>query len=190
MDIIPHVSSPSSFTLDDFIAQMNQVQKLGPMSKLMTVIPGMCDMLDQVIMTQDDLAGDLARMRAMYNSMTPAERADPASITAPRRHRIARGAGVPVAAVSKFLLDFDQSRAIMAAVGHTGVTGRILRPRDTISPKLTLGLVTHHRHHRDPSHVHKDPRPRHPALAAFLLAVALTLATAALLFTFLNAARR
>src|SRR4051795_199719 len=85
-----------TFTLEDFIAQMGQVKKLGPMGKVMGMIPGMKDMLKQVNMQEGDIERSLNRMRAMYDSMTPAERKNPDVIEHGRRRRIAKGAGCDV----------------------------------------------------------------------------------------------
>src|SRR5690242_15256089 len=105
------------FTLDDFVAQMARVRKLGPMGKVMGMIPGMGEVLRQVAMKEADIERELGRMRAMYDAMTPAERHAPESIDAGRRRRIAAGAGVTVRDVCKFIADFEQSRAVMATVG-------------------------------------------------------------------------
>src|SRR5437763_3525 len=113
-----------TFTLEDFMAQMAQVKKLGPMGKVMGMIPGMGDMLKQVNMKEGDIEKSLNRMRAMYDSMTLAERKKPDMIEHGRRRRIARGAGVDSGEVSKFIKDFEQSRDMMRAVGSMGVMGR------------------------------------------------------------------
>src|SRR3954464_9774707 len=83
-----------TFTLEDFMAQMSQVKKLGPMGKVMGMIPGMGDMMKQVKMNEGDIEKSLKRMQAMYQSMTTAERKKPDLIEHGRRRRIARGAGV------------------------------------------------------------------------------------------------
>jgi signal recognition particle subunit SRP54 len=113
-----------TFTLEDFMAQMGQVKKLGPMGKVMGMIPGMGDMMKQVKMNEGDIERSLGRMRAMYDSMTLAERKKPEIIEHGRRRRIARGAGVDTGEVSKFIKDFEQSRDMMRAVGSMGVMGR------------------------------------------------------------------
>src|SRR3954468_6725681 len=110
-----------TFTLEDFMAQMAQVKKLGPMGKVMGMIPGMGDMMKQVNMKEGDIERSLQRMRAMYDSMTLAERKKPELIEHGRRRRIARGAGVDTAEISKFIKDFQQSRDMMRAVGSMGV---------------------------------------------------------------------
>jgi signal recognition particle subunit SRP54 len=113
-----------TFTLEDFMAQMGQVKKLGPMGKVMGMIPGMGDMMKQVKMNEGDIEASLGRMRAMYDSMTVKERVKPDLIDHGRRRRIARGAGVDPSEVSKFLKDFAQSRDMMRAVGSMGVMGK------------------------------------------------------------------
>jgi signal recognition particle subunit SRP54 len=112
------------FTLEDFMAQMAQVKKLGPMGKVMSMIPGMGDMMKQVNMKEGDIEKSLGRMRAMYDSMTLEERKKPEVIEHGRRRRIARGAGVDTGEVSKFIKDFEQSRDMMRAVGSMGVMGK------------------------------------------------------------------
>jgi signal recognition particle subunit SRP54 len=113
-----------TFTLEDFMAQMSQVKKLGPMGKVMGMIPGMGDMMKQVKMNEGDIEKSLKRMQAMYHSMTTAERKKPDLIEHGRRRRIARGAGVDTGEVSKFIKDFEQSRDMMRAVGSMGVMGK------------------------------------------------------------------
>jgi signal recognition particle subunit SRP54 len=113
-----------TFTLEDFMAQMAQVKKMGPMGKVMGMIPGMGDMMKQVNMKEGDIEKSLKRMQAMYQSMTTAERKKPDLIEHGRRRRIARGAGVDTGEVSKFIKDFEQSRDMMRAVGSMGVMGK------------------------------------------------------------------
>src|SRR5881227_1114173 len=65
------------FSLEDFMSQMKQVNRMGPMGKVMGMIPGMGDMMKQVKMNEGDIERSLGRMRAMYDSMTLAERKKP-----------------------------------------------------------------------------------------------------------------
>jgi signal recognition particle GTPase len=145
---------PGDFTLDDFMEQMSQVRKLGPMGKVMGMIPGMREMMEQVKMTEGEIERSLRRMRAMYDSMTPGERARPEGIDAGRRQRIARGAGCGLGEVAKLIADFEQSREMMRAVGRMGVIGKMRLQRawdDSV-----LGLVTEERRDRDPSFVYSE----------------------------------
>jgi signal recognition particle GTPase len=161
------------FTLDDFMAQMAQVKKLGPMGKIMGMIPGMGDMMKQVNMKEGDIEKALAAMSAIYNSMTPSERSDPACIAHERRKRIAHGAGVATTDVIKFIKDFQQSRDMMAAVGSMGICGKF---RQMARPTRVVGLVTHNRFQRDPSMTEPTlPTPAPWRLTAVLLALAFIL---------------
>src|SRR5918999_3724288 len=65
------------FTLDDFMSQLGQVQKLGPMSKVMEMIPGMNQMTKQMNMGEGEVEGQMGRMKAIYHSMTKKERLKP-----------------------------------------------------------------------------------------------------------------
>ncbi len=155
------------------MAQMAQVKKLGPMGKVMGMIPGMGDLIKQINMTEGDIEKALVTMCAMYDSMTPSERSDPDCIAHERRKRIAKGAGVDIADVIKFIKDFQQSREMMAAVGSMGTSGKF---RQMARPTRVLGLVTHDRFQRDPSMIEPtSPTPAPWRLTALLLAaIALT----------------
>src|SRR4029453_17585428 len=91
------------FTLDDFMAQMGQVKKLGPMGKVMGMIPGMSELTKNMGMNEGDVEGQMGRMRAIYDSMNRKERADTDLLDGNRRRRIARGAGVELNEVSQLV---------------------------------------------------------------------------------------
>jgi signal recognition particle subunit SRP54 len=130
-----------NFTLDDFMAQMGQVGKLGPMKKVMGMIPGMGDMMKTYQMHEGDIEQQMKGFKAMYQSMTPAERKKPEMIDHGRRRRIARGAGVDSHAVSSFIKQFEQARDMMRAVGSMGIMGRFKLMRAMASGKLNnLGM--------------------------------------------------
>jgi signal recognition particle subunit SRP54 len=120
------------FTLDDFMNQMSQVKKLGPMGKIMGMIPGMSELQKQMNMQEGDVEKQMTRMRAIYDSMNRAERKNPDVIDGPRRRRIASGAGVQVSEVGQFIKQFEMSRDMMRAVGGMGMMGRL---------KLMKGLM-------------------------------------------------
>src|SRR5437016_2658434 len=86
-----------TFTLDDFMAQMTQIRKLGPMGKIMGMIPGMSQLTQQMNMKEGDIENQMGRMQAIYNSMNGKERKNTDVLDGNRRRRIARGAGVEVA---------------------------------------------------------------------------------------------
>ena len=113
------------FTLEDFMGQMKQVNRLGPMSKVMGMIPGMSQLTQQLNMGDGDMEKQMGRMRAIYDSMNRKERHKPELLDGPRRRRIARGAGVQVTDVSNFMKQFQMSRDMMRAVGGMGMMGKL-----------------------------------------------------------------
>ncbi len=106
-----------TLTLDDFMAQMAQINKLGSMGKIMSMIPGMRELSQEVAKNSDEVEGQMVRMRAIYHSMTHKERQNVELIDHGRRRRIARGAGVESHHVNQFLKQFDTARSMMRAVG-------------------------------------------------------------------------
>jgi signal recognition particle subunit SRP54 len=125
------------FTLDDFIAQMSQVKKLGPIGKVMGMIPGMSEMTKQVNMNDGDVEREMGRMHAIYNSMTRVERKKPELLDGMRRRRIATGAGVEVQEVGKFMKQFETSRDMMRAVGGMGMVGKMKLMKNLMSGNLS-----------------------------------------------------
>ncbi len=113
------------FTLDDFMSQMSQVKKLGPMGKVMNMIPGMSELSKNVNMGEGEVESQMGRMRAIYDSMTKNERKKPAVLDGARRRRVARGAGVGLNEVGQFIKQFETTRDMMRAVGGMGLMGRL-----------------------------------------------------------------
>jgi signal recognition particle subunit SRP54 len=104
------------FTLDDFLDQMQQIKKMGPLSGLVGMLPGVPkEMRDAQI---DDR--EIARVEGIIRSMTPAERADPDLIDASRRNRIATGSGVQPAQVSELVKQFKEVSKMMKRMGGMG----------------------------------------------------------------------
>jgi signal recognition particle subunit SRP54 len=101
------------FTLEDFLQQMRQVRKMGPLTNLMGMMPGMGKAMKEIRSQNMDEA-ELDRLEAIILSMTPAERARPETIDGSRRKRIARGSGTTVAAVNQLVKQFGQMRKMMA----------------------------------------------------------------------------
>jgi signal recognition particle subunit SRP54 len=129
------------FTLDDFMSQMGQVKKLGPMSKVMGMIPGMSQMTKQMNMGEGDVESQMGRMRAIYDSMNQKERKNPDLLDATRRRRIARGAGVQLNEVGQFMKQFEMSRDMMRAVGSMGMMGKMKLMKAMMSGNLSgLGM--------------------------------------------------
>jgi signal recognition particle subunit SRP54 len=129
------------FTLDDFMSQMGQINKLGPMSKVMGMIPGMSELTKQAGMGDGDVERQMGRMRAIYDSMSKKERAKPDLLDGPRRRRIAQGAGVGLNEVGQFMKQFQSSRDMMRAVGGAGVMGKLKLMKQLMSGNLAnLGM--------------------------------------------------
>lgn len=107
-------------TLEDFMSQMEQVRKLGPMTKIMGMVPGMGQLTRDLNLNDGMMEGQMKRMRAIYDSMTPAEREDVSEIQHSRRRRIAQGAGVQPPEVGQFIKQFETARDMMRAYGTGG----------------------------------------------------------------------
>jgi len=103
------------FTLEDFLVQMRQVRKMGPLSNVLGMMPGMGKAMKQVRQADMD-DRELDRVEAIILSMTPAERANPDLINGSRRKRIARGSGTTVQAVNQLVKQFGQMRKMMASL--------------------------------------------------------------------------
>jgi signal recognition particle subunit SRP54 len=101
------------FTLEDFLQQMRQVRRMGPLSGLMGLMPGMGKAAKELRNVNMD-EGELDRIEAIILSMTPAERANPSVIDGSRRRRIARGSGTTVTAVNQLIKQFGQMRKLLA----------------------------------------------------------------------------
>jgi signal recognition particle subunit SRP54 len=112
------------FTLDDFRKQLSQITKLGPLQKVMGMIPGMSnlgDALDNV-----DPEQDLKRLFGIIDSMTAAERQQPTKvIDQARRRRIAAGAGVEPHEVNDLVKQFDAMAQMMTSMAGKGVRERM-----------------------------------------------------------------
>jgi signal recognition particle subunit SRP54 len=101
----------NQFTLEDFLQQMKQVRKMGPISGLLGMLPGMGAMKQLKNAEVDE--SELDRVEAIILSMTPEERANPALIKGSRRKRIANGSGTKVQHVNQLVKQFDQMRKMM-----------------------------------------------------------------------------
>ncbi len=99
-----------TFTLDDFLKQIQQVRNMGPIGNLMKMIPGMGGAAAQMGNVDER---EIDRLQAIIQSMTPWERANPESIKGSRRKRIAAGSGTTVQAVNQLVKQFGQMRKLM-----------------------------------------------------------------------------
>jgi signal recognition particle subunit SRP54 len=110
-----------TFTLDDFMAQLNQVRKMGSLGGLMKLMPGVTKEMRNAASNVDD--AELNKVEAIIRSMTPRERREPASIDGSRRNRIANGSGTNVKAVNQLLKQFTEMRKMMKQMGTGNLAG-------------------------------------------------------------------
>lgn len=108
---------PKEFTLDDFLSQMEQVRKMGSISKLLGMLPGMGQIKDQIANLDER---DVDRTAAIIKSMTPAERQDPTILNGSRRVRVAKGSGTEVSAVKSLVERFFEARKMMSRMAQGG----------------------------------------------------------------------
>jgi signal recognition particle subunit SRP54 len=108
--------SKQSFTLEDFLDQLNQIKKMGPLSQIMGMIPGTAKLPAGLEM--DD--GALVRVEAIIHSMTLEERRKPQLINGSRRKRIARGSGSTVQDVNRLLRQFQNMQKMMKQMNRFG----------------------------------------------------------------------
>jgi len=117
----------SEFTLEDFLEQIQQLKKMGPLEDLVGMLPGVPK--EALAQIRPD-AGKFRRFEAILQSMTPRERRSPRVIDGSRRRRIAAGSGTRVSDVNQLLKEFDQARTLMKRMKHgprglAGLRGRM-----------------------------------------------------------------
>jgi signal recognition particle subunit SRP54 len=119
------------FTLDDFLEQLQAVRKMGPIANVLSMMPGMAQMKDQLAEVDDK---HLDKVTAIIRSMTPAERANPKILNGSRRARIAAGSGNEVTDVNQLLNRFNDAQKMMKQMGGMmGLPGG--KRKGTKSPK-------------------------------------------------------
>ena len=106
------------FTLEDFLTQMKQVRRMGPLQNVLGLMPGMGGKAMKQLRQVDMDERELDRLEAIILSMTPAERADPTLIDGSRRKRIAQGSGTTVQAVNQLVKQFAQMRKMMGQIAR------------------------------------------------------------------------
>jgi signal recognition particle subunit SRP54 len=110
------------FDLEDFLDQLKEVKKLGPLSQLLDMIPGMARLSDDL--TPDVTDRQITVIEAVISSMTMEERRHPRIINASRKRRIARGSGTTVQDVNDLLSQFRQMQRMMKQLSGAGRRGR------------------------------------------------------------------
>jgi len=117
------------FTLDDFRNMLGQTKKLGPLNKIMGLIPGMGNLTE--MMGQVDADGDMKRIGGIIDAMTAAERRNPSRIVdQSRRRRIAAGAGVEPHEVNELVKQFDGMASMMKEMAGLGVRDRFKKMQE------------------------------------------------------------
>ncbi len=110
--------------LEDFLEQLQQIKKMGPLEQVISMLPGVGNKLPAGMQIDDK---QLARPEAIIRSMTPKERKNPSIINASRRQRIANGAGVRVQDVNALLKQFEQMRQMMKQFNSPKMKKRLKR---------------------------------------------------------------
>jgi signal recognition particle subunit SRP54 len=103
------------FTLDDFLMQLREMKKMGPLENLVGLLPGGADMMKGADLSKGEK--EFRRMEGILCAMTPVERKTPQLLNAKRRQRIAKGSGVNVAEVNNVLRRFDEMKEMMKKLG-------------------------------------------------------------------------
>lgn len=111
----------NTFDFNDFIDQLDQVQKMGGIQDILKMMPGMNNVpgLDQIQMGPEEMG----HMKAVVYSMTPAERQDPDLLNPSRKRRIAAGSGRPIHEVNRMIKQFMESRKMMSKMSNGNFSG-------------------------------------------------------------------
>lgn len=119
-----------TFGLDDMLESMRQVKKLGPLSGVLKMMPGMPSNIPNF--KDEDANEKLKKTEAIILSMTPEERRDPSILKASRKIRIAKGCGMEVADVNRLLKQYEQSKLMMTKMGS--MMGMGPKPKNNYNP--------------------------------------------------------
>lgn len=118
------------FDFEDYLESMKQMRNMGGISSILSMMPGMSAKMGDIESMIDEK--QLARMEAIVLSMTPKERQNPKLLNPSRKHRIAKGAGVDIAVVNRFIKQFEQSQKMMkqfpGMMGGHGKKGKFRFP--------------------------------------------------------------
>ena len=116
---------PTDLTLEDFLQQMQQMKKMGGLSSMLSMLPGVGNKLADVEIDDDAMK----KPEAIIRSMTPRERRNPNILNASRRKRIAAGSGTTVQDVNALIRQFEQSKQMMKQMmSRKGKFGRMKMP--------------------------------------------------------------
>ena len=113
----------AQFGFDDYLESMNQMKKMGGLSSVLAMMPGLGSQMKDIENAIDEKK--MARTEAIILSMTPKERSNPEILNLSRKHRIAKGAGVDIAEVNRLVKQFEQMRKMMKQMpGMMGMGGK------------------------------------------------------------------
>ena len=118
----------NSFTLEDYLEQMQQVGKMGSIRDVLGMIPGMSGKINDADIDEEKIAKAQAKNMAIIRSMTRMERRNPDILNASRKRRVAAGSGTTVQEVNLLLKQFDQARGMMKQFMGMGKKGRLRFP--------------------------------------------------------------
>ncbi len=122
----------AEFGFDDYLESMNQMKKMGGLSSVLSMMPGIGgSQLEEIENAMDEKK--MARIEAIIYSMTPSERSDPGILNPSRKRRVAQGAGVDLSEVNRLVKQFEQTRKMMkqmsGMMGGKGKRGKMGRFR-------------------------------------------------------------
>ena len=120
---------------EDFLMQLEQVQNLGPLDKLLELVPGMGNLKGQ-IGDLDSKGKEINRTKAIIQSMTLEERRNPQILNASRKKRIARGSGTSVQDVNRLIKQFNEMKKMMKMFQSSGMMGKMKKGGFPGMPKL------------------------------------------------------
>jgi len=121
------------FNLEDFLEQMQMIQKMGPMGDLLKMLPGVGQMMQESQMS--GVESEMKRTVAIIRSMTPVERREPALLNGSRKKRIALGSGTSAQHVNNLLRQFDQMKVAMKQLKKAG----FFKPSNLLKGKFPFG---------------------------------------------------
>ena len=125
---LEHKLRTSRFTLEDYLEQMGQIGKMGSITEMLKMIPGLGSKLSGVDIDEDKVKKAQAKNCAIIQSMTRMERRNPDILNASRRRRIAAGSGTTVQEVNQLIKQFETTRDMMKQVMGGGRKGRMRFP--------------------------------------------------------------
>jgi len=108
----------NAFTLEDFLEQLQQVKRMGPLGELVGMIPGLGGLAKEAQASID--RGEMTSVEAIVRSMTRAERNDPTILNGSRRRRIALGSGTSLVEVNRLVKQFAEMQKLMRQLGGSG----------------------------------------------------------------------